>query len=388
MMQFFLIFNQAWAIYEVYSESFELTQGQFDNKFDLIKEHGTENSLLLVGVNEKPYLEMNNGKWNIQADYFDDISWIKGYNTMKVSIPGTITGTAYISLYSYSKVPNYSVKNSFKSESACLFTCKNGGACINGQCSCEVKYGGTDCSVYFTSISIKDTATFIISQQSWFFLRLNPQDQLEIKAKSTNSQKFQLFYAEEKTGNELPTMLNSKQHTFKEDSSSFTVNIDKTSNYIRISLYCYNQTSDCKGTLDFSLITNPTYLWVIIFSVIVGVFFVGSIPLILMHCNKNNHRSKIVNIQITKEQMERMYPGSEWEENQNELCPICLDMLKGERLCRKLACLHVFHLECIDEWVIENTECPICKQNVINTCFEHSKGGESNEEAQGVMTDH
>ena len=45
----------------------------------------------------------------------------------------------------------------------------------------------------------------------------------------------------------------------------------------------------------------------------------------------------------------------------NDRCTICLsNFVDGDKV-RTLPCFHVFHKECIDEWLQRNQTCPICK---------------------------
>jgi len=50
-----------------------------------------------------------------------------------------------------------------------------------------------------------------------------------------------------------------------------------------------------------------------------------------------------------------------------ETCMICLCEFEMEEECRKLPCTHVFHGNCVDEWLRRCTDCPICKANIDRT---------------------
>lgn len=46
-------------------------------------------------------------------------------------------------------------------------------------------------------------------------------------------------------------------------------------------------------------------------------------------------------------------------------CAICLQDFENKEEGRKLpSCKHVFHLKCIDEWLIRQGSCPICRRDV------------------------
>ncbi|PGH03107.1 hypothetical protein GX51_04294 [Blastomyces parvus] len=48
-------------------------------------------------------------------------------------------------------------------------------------------------------------------------------------------------------------------------------------------------------------------------------------------------------------------------------CPICLDdYMWGETTVRELPCQHIFHPECIDNFLLQNSSlCPVCKKSVL-----------------------
>lgn len=49
---------------------------------------------------------------------------------------------------------------------------------------------------------------------------------------------------------------------------------------------------------------------------------------------------------------------------EEEKCPICISEFTENELLRKLPCGHMFHPECIDTWLVQNSNCPICKADM------------------------
>ena len=52
---------------------------------------------------------------------------------------------------------------------------------------------------------------------------------------------------------------------------------------------------------------------------------------------------------------------SQWREK----CSICLDAFRTGELVKYLPCFHHFHAEELDNWLLVNASCPICKQKPI-----------------------
>jgi Ring finger domain len=51
-------------------------------------------------------------------------------------------------------------------------------------------------------------------------------------------------------------------------------------------------------------------------------------------------------------------------ENNNNSCPICLEVYREGDTRKTLPCLHGFHVQCVDKWLRTNGSCPICKHSV------------------------
>ncbi|XP_050233593.1 E3 ubiquitin-protein ligase ATL41-like [Mercurialis annua] len=48
-------------------------------------------------------------------------------------------------------------------------------------------------------------------------------------------------------------------------------------------------------------------------------------------------------------------------------CAICLEDFESGDLCRHLPlCNHIYHLGCINRWLIEEPTCPICRTSISN----------------------
>ena len=43
-------------------------------------------------------------------------------------------------------------------------------------------------------------------------------------------------------------------------------------------------------------------------------------------------------------------------------CVICFEGINNASKCRMLSCFHIYHRECIDEWLVKMASCPICNK--------------------------
>lgn len=51
-------------------------------------------------------------------------------------------------------------------------------------------------------------------------------------------------------------------------------------------------------------------------------------------------------------------------EDNIEKCTICLSEFENEEDVRRLPCMHLFHSECVDQWLTTNKQCPICRVDI------------------------
>lgn len=58
-------------------------------------------------------------------------------------------------------------------------------------------------------------------------------------------------------------------------------------------------------------------------------------------------------------------PGEEDEDDEEaDKCTICLSEFEQEEDVRRLPCMHLFHVECVDQWLSQNKRCPICRVDI------------------------
>ncbi|VDO28560.1 unnamed protein product [Haemonchus placei] len=48
-------------------------------------------------------------------------------------------------------------------------------------------------------------------------------------------------------------------------------------------------------------------------------------------------------------------------ENEIERCTVCLCEFETGEEVRNLRCTHIFHVNCIDKWLVYNKKCPVCR---------------------------
>lgn len=60
----------------------------------------------------------------------------------------------------------------------------------------------------------------------------------------------------------------------------------------------------------------------------------------------------------------RSYGGKKVGQSHDDACAICLEGFeKGDPL-RVLQCRHSFHLACVDQWLAQSGQCPVCKHSI------------------------
>ncbi len=71
-----------------------------------------------------------------------------------------------------------------------------------------------------------------------------------------------------------------------------------------------------------------------------------------------------VNTGINQNQIEANTSTYKIDKDLEEQCNICLEKFKKDDSVRRLPCLHLYHSDCIDNWLKQNKTCPTCRKDV------------------------
>jgi len=58
-------------------------------------------------------------------------------------------------------------------------------------------------------------------------------------------------------------------------------------------------------------------------------------------------------------------PVKEIPVEESEKCSICLSPFEVDDFVRRLPCLHFYHRDCVDQWLVINQNCPICRIDIL-----------------------
>ncbi|UJR10238.1 hypothetical protein I4U23_014451 [Adineta vaga] len=68
---------------------------------------------------------------------------------------------------------------------------------------------------------------------------------------------------------------------------------------------------------------------------------------------------------LTDEQINRLptepFQGARNKSDEENKCSVCWDDFEQNQILRRLRCFHLYHKDCIDKWLKDNNQCPICR---------------------------
>jgi len=136
----------------------------------------------------------------------------------------------------------------------------------------------------------------------------------------------------------------------------------------------YTETNDNYDNSDN--INNDTQMYIInyknnnLFSLFILIFFIFSCVNVCKTINDQRiYRLNQINIneRIQRNQLPQKYIikikeyklNEDLEESDN--CSICLENYNKDNIINVLKCGHKYHKDCIDDWINDNNNCPLCR---------------------------
>lgn len=135
-----------------------------------------------------------------------------------------------------------------------------------------------------------------------------------------------------------------------------------------------NSNSNPKSKKLISLLIKCIIMTMFLSLFLIFLLFLGFAALVLLHFlitstafhrrhrRRNNHRNRFPTTSFDLPCVN--YSGSQFMGGPT-CCAICLEGFKEGEFCRKLpACGHLFHVKCVDSWLMRVLNCPICRSQV------------------------
>uniref|UniRef100_A0A182K899 RING-type E3 ubiquitin transferase n=2 Tax=Pyretophorus TaxID=44537 RepID=A0A182K899_9DIPT len=80
-------------------------------------------------------------------------------------------------------------------------------------------------------------------------------------------------------------------------------------------------------------------------------------------CTSRGATQEMIETHTFPHKYKRLRRASETDED-SEKCTICLSQFEIDNDVRRLPCMHLFHKDCVDQWLVTNKHCPICRVDI------------------------
>lgn len=80
-------------------------------------------------------------------------------------------------------------------------------------------------------------------------------------------------------------------------------------------------------------------------------------------CSNRGATQEMIEHNTFPHKYKRLRRASETDED-SEKCTICLSQFELDNDVRRLPCMHLFHKDCVDQWLVTNKHCPICRVDI------------------------
>ncbi|KAJ0719119.1 putative transcription factor C2H2 family [Helianthus annuus] len=98
----------------------------------------------------------------------------------------------------------------------------------------------------------------------------------------------------------------------------------------------------------------------------------------IMDYHESLHANDLSEETIDQENSVKIGRNGDEEKEEEDVCAICLQEFEMSERCTTLECKHRYHQECIEKWLEQKNDCPICRAKVFpvlsKTCLYYRVG--------------
>ena len=337
---------------EIFCQNLQSFKLSTSNSYNISIINPPEETYFLIGKeNEYPELEYNysSGEWisklsiySVTQYYLQATNLYVGRNYLNESINLSICSFKHLN-------GPFNLAVVEKDPSECDPRCSiYGKKCSQANCVCNDGYFGRSCELKLHIIYSGYSKSFKALPYSLTFFKINTDSKLFFKDKQDTTH---IFFAKKY----IPSFFvfdNYRTQNKSDSSGSF----DSFTVFCASDQSCHFQISSETEVLSLSRVS------IIAISVVLGVlFFIVIIAVIIkLRCARN----RMKNNNLNEAELDEFAPKEKFS-GPEDTCSICLnDFTQKEEIRKIKKCNHVFHVNCIDAWLIQKAVCPNCNKRL------------------------
>lgn len=336
--------EQADSFYFLPNSSYQLT---CDSKLP-------PNSFIIGSDQNYPNIFYNSsdGTWETFLTKYSLSSYLNSTNTLLISV--TNPETLYFSICSLNSSIIKPISLIKEQITPCASNCSGNGECINNSCSCQTPYFGEDCSMSYTKLKGEFNKDFKIQAYGMKFFEINTTNTVFV---SETKRTVHIFL---NSNNTMPSFFD-----FTDYSTPLTkYNSSNSSQFF--SVFCPKLTP-CSFTLYAKAYYDIKMQAGIVVLICILCVTAIIVTLIIIRQVRKFRAQKRQSEGLSSKEIEKFAPLTKYKENpNNETCSICLSSFQPNEDLREIKnCQHLYHPECLDEWLKLKPKCPNCNLNII-----------------------
>lgn len=381
MLRFFTMFHFFISAYSTKISAYNLpslTINGSKGPFKLIGENTPKHSFIVSSFTNEPKILIKDSKWIRDYEDYSIVNYIQGNHSLLVEPSSSDENLdLFVTLCSFDEEISEDVKVLVEYSYSEQY-CSKGGYLVGGKCKCFDGFAGDDCSLGLIDLNQNSSYWGKVEPFELMFFSITVEDEefnVEINSKSENLQSF-FWTSFNKTEIRLPSFLNL-DNDLEYLKGSTTISLKSASSQeikVFFSIFCFTD-QPCEVTITLNSISNnenkgnssSRILLIAVLSITIPIFIsiLGLIMLKFSNSSNPAKKNKGLSGDSINTYADIIYVD---EDMQNEECAICYENYAEYVEAKKVACGHVFHTECIDQWALINAHCPLCRVD-FNRCL-------------------